>query len=214
MENNGTTVAMPESIAPREKCSKKKITIKIVAGVLVLGLIVGAFFVGKSCSKNHGEDTGNEDLASQLEFAEADLESTRRQLEEARAELAEATGQEAPVERSLEEQLNNALREAGAHTERVLRVGEIQNSPIAPFQWVSAITYEGQIGEIASTFWRNGASGQWHYYSTHGPGGLANWCSSYTGASWQAFAGQECWDMTSQERGIIGEHYLRERGLL
>ena len=148
----------------------KKIIIGISTGCIAIALIIGAFFFGKAMTKDDSNGNNNDvnaNIASELAFVQADLANTQQRLQESERALAETTGQSALPEKSLEEQLQEAIRETGSNAV-VGNVNEIENSPIRPFQIVTAgVSPEDPLaltGSGGALFWRNGTSGTWHLF--------------------------------------------------
>jgi len=158
-EVNASSNMMPSGSSNGK--NKKKTILCASLGVLVMGLIIGAFFVGRATVKTDSSDNDNENIASELAFAQADLESAQARIESLEAELADATGQPAPAEKSLEEQLVIAVEEFGLQNMTVTNIEEIKNSPIPPFQTVTAFINGDRRGN--ALFWRNGTGGVWHF---------------------------------------------------
>jgi len=200
MENE-TIGAMPESVAKKDSKNKKKIILCSVLSVLAVGLIIGAFFVGKNCDKGSDDDRDIDAISAELEFAQADLESSQARISQLEADLAEATGQEV-VEKSLQEQLREAFEEFGSGG-TVFGVQDIENSPIAPFQTVEAhISVADNVGGYTGLFWRNGTSGEWRFFM----GAQTNLlCNDFFHVR-RAFAGYPCVDHDG-DLVVIGEYF-------
>ena len=156
--------------APKQNSKNKKIVFGAISGVVVIGLVVGAFFVGRTTA---GSGVGDEDggtvasLTSELEFVEADLEATRESLREAEERYYASAGQSVPAERSLGEQLRAVLDEAGMQGAGIADIESIENSPVAPFQTVTVnLGSAGYSSPFVALFWRNGTSGEWRLFGT------------------------------------------------
>jgi len=204
MENQINTTPMSGT---KVNMGKKKPALIACLSALAIVLLVGGIFIGRSTANNN--ETNSEDgetiatIRQRLEFAERNAESDQARINQLETELAEATGQEVPVLRSLEEQLQVAYAETGA-TGRIVDTFDMQNSPIAPFQTVRAGigSTDGSLGGYSVLFWRNGTSGEWRFFS-----GTQNSfsCSRFSGLE-RPFAGFECYDDNNPGTNrIVGE---------
>ena len=194
---DGMTASQNITASSGNEKSPKKIVFGIGIGCLSVALIISAFFVGKTMTKDDNSDNvANEDIASELAFVQADLASTKQKLQETERALAEATGQQpyAP-EISLEEQLQSAMSEAGLQ-DRINNVHNIENSPVAPFQTVTALIGSG-IGSYTALFWRNSTNGEWRFFEGVQNDGDCSYFRSFSAP----FAGYVCYYLELNDDG-------------
>jgi len=159
MENEINATSVDSINVAKNNKSKKPALIACLSALAVALVIVGVL-IGRATVSIEVVEKSDENVASQLEFAQADLESAQARIGQLEAELAEATGQEVS-EGSLEEQLQNIIKEMGIEDYAVVGLGSLENSPISPFQTITAeYSNNGYTAEML--FWRNGSSGSWH----------------------------------------------------
>jgi hypothetical protein len=192
-----------EDIAKVKKIEKAKKRKKIIfgtgVGIVIVALLVGAFFVGRLTSQDSGDAIADNDGNSEVD-GDNDNGISENCADD------EPTDQGSTPEKSLEEQLLGTMIEVGYTAEGIGidEVGSIENSPIAPFQTVSALIGFRADGAIAggagALFWRNGTNGEWRFF-----GGAQQilTCDKFVNFM-RPFAGISCYDNVNVGEG--GDH--------